>query len=80
MSEPVFAESQRRWRENCTLKTKIESLERQLEEVREERDYLATGIEVRDNMIRSLQEECVKLQLQIPIEPFKIKIKEKGDE
>jgi len=35
MSETVFAESQRRWRENCTLKTKIESLERQLEEVRE---------------------------------------------
>ena len=54
------------------------NLERQLAEASEERDYLATGIQVRDNMIRSLQEECVKLQLQIPIEPFKIEIKEKG--
>ena len=51
-------------------------LERQLEEAREENQYLAKGIQMRDVMVKSLQEECVKLHLQIPVK----QLKEKGDE
>ena len=53
-------------------------LRRQLEEARAERDYLSRGIRVRDTMIKSLQDECVRLHLQIPIKPFKEQLKEQG--
>jgi hypothetical protein len=56
----------------------ITDLERQLEEAREDRDYLARGIQVRDKMIKSLQDECVKLHLQLPIKPSIIQLKEQG--
>ena len=64
--------------DDCCDKRRIYVLERQLAEARRESDYLTRGILVRDKMIKGLQEECVKLHLQIPIKPFKVQLKEKG--
>ena len=61
------------------LKDHTANLERQLEEARRESDYLTRGIQVRDKMIKGLQEECVKLHLQLPIKPFTIQLKEQGE-
>ena len=64
--------------DECCDKRSIDVLERQLEEARRESDYLTRGIQVRDKMIKGLQEECVKLHLQLPIKPFTIQLKEQG--
>lgn len=68
------------WEHTCTdtMKDHTANLERQLAEARRESDYLTRGIQVRDKMIKGLQEECVKLHLQLPIKPFTIQLKEKG--
>ena len=64
-------------KENTQLKEMREHLKWK-DETRKERDYLFRGIQVRDTMIKSLQDECVRLHLQIPIKPFKEQLKEQG--
>ena len=72
MAETDFAISQRRWRENCTLRNKVEDLKRQL----------AEAIEIAENAIEKWGDVADSYGVyfdDIALEEIKLKqLKEKG--